>query len=97
MKNVIREIFLYKMGLLRKFIKNSGNNEIRLEYFIKFWRRKTKKKKKTFSTYFHMVLLTFLEGGLIVFVIKFQIQGLPTLHTFDEPRCTKNGKYMKKT
>ena len=66
--------------------------------FMNFWGR----EKKTifsfvFSTYLLVVLLKFQAGVLIRSRIKFRIQWVPTLHTFDGPRYPKNKKYLKKT
>ena len=44
-----------------------------------------------------MVLLKFRVGELIVYGIKFYIQRVPTLHTFDGPHYPKNKKYLKKS
>ena len=49
-----------------------------------------------FSTYLIVFLLKFWSGELVGCVIWFRIQRLPTLHTFDGPRCPKNKKYLKK-
>ena len=43
-----------------------------------------------------MYLLKFRVGGLVGCGIKFRIQRVPTLHTFDGPRYPKNKKYLKK-
>ena len=42
-----------------------------------------------------MILLKFRSGELVGCRIKFHIQRVPTLHTFDEPLYPKNKKYMK--
>ena len=49
-----------------------------------------------FSTYLIVFLLKFRLGELVGCGIWFHIQRVPTLHTFDGPRYTKNKKYLKK-
>ena len=49
-----------------------------------------------FSTYLFVFLLKFRVGGLVGCKIKFRIQGVPTLHTFDGPCYPKNKKYPRK-
>ena len=58
-------------------------------------------KKKTtflfvFSTYLPVFLLKFRLGELVGWGIKFHIQRVPTLYTFDGLRYPKNKKYLKK-
>ena len=48
-----------------------------------------------FSTYLPVFLLKFWVVELIGCEIWFQIQRLPTLHTFDKPRYPKNKKSWK--
>jgi len=50
-----------------------------------------------FSTYLPLFLLKFQSGELIGCRIWFYTQRVPTLHTFDRPRYSKNSKYLKKT
>ena len=50
-----------------------------------------------FLTYLILFLLKFRSGELVGCGIKFYIQRVPTLHTFDGPRYPKNKKYLKKT
>ena len=45
-----------------------------------------------FLTYLLVFLLKFRLGELVGFRIKFRIQRVPTLHTFDRPHPTKNEK-----
>ena len=58
------------------------------------------RKKTTFlfiiSTYLHLFLLKFRAGELVGCRIKFCIQRVPTLHTFDGRHYPKNKKYLKK-
>ena len=49
-----------------------------------------------FLTYLIVFLLKFRSGELVGCEIWFRIQRVPTLHTFDGPRYTKNKKYLKK-
>ena len=49
-----------------------------------------------FSTYLPVFLCKFWSRELIGCGIKFHIQRVPTLHTFDGPRYPKNKKYLKK-
>ena len=49
-----------------------------------------------FSTYLIVFLLKFRSGELVGCGIRFCIQRVPTLHTFDGPRYPKNKKYLKK-
>ena len=49
-----------------------------------------------FSTYLPVFLLKFRLGELIECGIKFCIQQVPTLHTFDGPHYPKNKIYLKK-
>ena len=49
-----------------------------------------------FSTYLPVFLLNFLSGELVGCGIKFRIQRVLALHTFDGPRYPKNKKYPKK-
>ena len=57
------------------------------------------KKKTTFLfvvlTYLLVFLLEFRSRELIRCGIKFFIQWVPTMHTFDRPRYPKNKKYLK--
>ena len=48
-----------------------------------------------FLTYLPMVLLKFWPGEIVGCGIKFQIQRVPTQHTFDGPCYPKNKKYLK--
>ena len=49
-----------------------------------------------FLTYIPVVLLKFRSRELVGCGIKFQIQQVPTLHTFDRAHYPKNKKYLKK-
>ena len=49
-----------------------------------------------FSTYLHVFLIKFRSGELVGCGIKFYIQRVPTLHTFDGPCYPKNKKFLKK-
>ena len=58
-------------------------------------------RKKTtflfvFSTYLPVFLLKFRVGELPGCRIKFHIQRVPTMHTFDGTHYPKNKKYLKK-
>ena len=58
-------------------------------------------KKKTtflfvFSAYLPIFVLKFRSRELDGCGIKFYIQQVPTLHTFDGPRYPNNNKYLKK-
>ena len=64
--------------------------------FINFGGR----KKKTiflfvFSTYIPVFLLKIRVRALVECGIKFHVQRVPTLHTFDGPFYPKNKKYLK--
>ena len=48
-----------------------------------------------FSTYLPVFLVKIWAGELVGCKIKFHIQRVPTLHTFDGPRYPKNNKYLK--
>ena len=49
-----------------------------------------------FLTYLPVFLLKFRLGELVGCGIKFLIQWVPTRHTFDGPRYSKNKKYLEK-
>ena len=49
-----------------------------------------------FFTCLPMFSLKFQEGEISGWIIKFCIQRVPTLNTFDGPRYPKNKKYLKK-
>ena len=49
-----------------------------------------------FLTYLSVFLFKFRMGELVGCRIKFRIQQVPTLHTFDGPRYPKNKKYLEK-
>ena len=48
-----------------------------------------------FSTYRPLFLLKFRAGWLVGCEIKFCIQWVPTMHTFDRSRYPQNKKYLK--
>ena len=49
-----------------------------------------------FLTYLPVFLLNIRLGELVGCRIWFQIQWVPTMHTFDRPHYPKNKKYLKK-
>ena len=49
-----------------------------------------------FSTYLLVFLLKFQATKLPGCIIKFRVQRVPTLHTFDRPHYPQNNKYLKK-
>ena len=49
-----------------------------------------------FLTYLRVFLLKFRSEELFACRLKFRIQQVPTLHTFDGPRYPKKKKYLKK-
>ena len=49
-----------------------------------------------FLTYLPVFSLKFRLGEIVGWRIKFRIQRVPMLHTFDGPRYPKNKKYLKK-
>ena len=49
-----------------------------------------------FSTYIPVFILKFRLGELLGYRIKFHIQRVSTLHTFNGPCYPKNKKYLKK-
>ena len=75
----------YHIGLKHFFNINLGIGIIKKLLFL-----------FVFLTYLPVFLLKFRSGELIGCRIKFCIQRVPTQHTFDGPRYTKNKKYLKK-
>ena len=75
----------YRIGLKHFFNINLGISIIKKLLFL-----------FVFLTYLLVFLLKFRSGELVGCGIKFQIQRVPTRHTFDGPRYPKNKKYLKK-
>ena len=75
----------YCIGIKQFFNINLGISIIKKLFFLFI-----------FSTYLHVFLLKFWVGELLGCKIKFRIQRVPTLHSFDGPHYPKNKKYMKK-
>ena len=75
----------YRIGLKQFFNINLGIGIIKKLLFL-----------FVFSTYIPMCLLKFLLGELPRCGIKFCIQRVSTLYTFDKPLYPKNKKYLKK-
>ena len=83
--NEISLNFKYRIGLKQFFHINLGIGIFQKNYF--------------FVRIFDIspcVLLKFWSREIIRCEIKFCIQRVPTLHTFDGPRYPKNKKYLKK-
>ena len=74
----------YRIGLKHFFNINLGISIIKKLVFL-----------FVFSTYIPVLLLKFRSGELVGCIIKFCIQQVPTLHTFDVPCYPKNKKYLK--
>ena len=75
----------YRIGLKHFFKINLGIGIIKKLLFL-----------FVFSTYLLVFLLKFRLGEIFGCGIKFCVQQVPTLHTFDGPRYPKNKKYLKK-
>ena len=75
----------YRIGLKHFFNINLGIGIIKKLLFL-----------FVFLTYLLMFLFKFRSRELVGCGIKFCIQRVPTLHTFDGPRYPKNKKYLKK-
>ena len=84
--NEIALNFKYHIGLKHLFNINLGIGIIKKKLLFLF----------VFSTYLPVFLLKFWQGELLGCRIKFQIQRVPTWHTFDGTRYPKNKKYLKK-
>ena len=83
------------MGLVNKI------NKIIVKIIKNYLLILEEEKKKTtflfiFSTYLLVFLLKFQSGELVGCRIRFCIQQVPTLHTFDGPHYPQNKKYLKK-
>ena len=75
----------YRIGLKHIFNINLGIGIIKKLLFL-----------FVFLTYLLVFLLKFQSGVLVGCRIKFRIQWVPTLHTFDGPCYPKNKKCLKK-
>ena len=75
----------YSIGLKHLFNINLGIGIIKKTTFL-----------FVFFTYLPVFLLKFGLGELVGCEIKFHIERVPTLHTFDRSLYPKNKKYLKK-
>ena len=75
----------YSIGIKHLFNINLGIGIIKILLFL-----------FVFSTYLPVCLLKFQSGEIFGCIIKFHIQRVPTIHTFDGPLYPKNKKYLKK-
>ena len=83
--NAIALNLKYRIGLKHFFNINLGIGIIKKTIFL-----------FVFLTYLPVFLLKFRSGDLVGCGIKFRIQRVPTLHTFDGLCYPKNKKYLKK-
>ena len=82
--NEISLYLKYRIGLKQFLNINLGIGIIKKTTFL-----------SVFFTYLFVFLLKFRAGELLGWRIKFRIQRVPTLHTFDIPCYPKNKKYLK--